>query len=278
MPKISSRVLRRMIIAGTFLAIFSFTGLGLKRAITPAPSCTDGVMNGQEEGIDCGLFACSNYCEPNLDPPKVISTKLIETGQSDYDFIAEIENPHLQFGASEVVYEVALYDQGGAELLKDEGIFYMLPGQKKFLILTHLTSEKNINKIDFRIKSAKWQKLESGGLNLLVKNQKYSGSLSQSTLEAIILNDSDFDFEIVNIDVILYNSEGEIIAVNRSDIRTFTAGSERGFVVKWPFRIKGEVSRFEILPSTNLFENSNFIKRYGSGIEKFQEYLDERIF
>lgn len=272
--KLSPRVLRRIIIAAVFLTVFSLTGLGLQRVVTPVPTCTDGIMNGEEEGVDCGLSACGKYCESDLDPPRVISTKLIKAGDRDYDFVARIENPHLQFGASEVEYELTLFNGNDAELSKEEGIFYILPSQTKYLILANLTTEKNVQRIDFKIKSATWEKIESlEGMNLIVKAQKYINLSGGGTaLDANILNDSDFDFEMVDIDVVAYNSSGEVVAVNRSDIRTFLARTERAFRVVWPFKINGSVDKIEIYQSTNLFENSNFIKAYGSGIHKFQQY------
>jgi len=273
--KLSPRLLRQIIIAVIFLTVFFLFGYGTKKLTETPPSCTDGIKNGEEEGVDCGLFACQNYCEPDLDPPKVVLTKLIKTGEGDYDFVAEIENPHAQFGASEVVYELTLFNGDGKELIKEEGMFYILPGQTKYLVPTHLTTEEKVQKVDFKIKSAVWHKLDSlEGINFIIRGQEYNtlGNSITSTLSATIFNDSDFDFEVVNIDVLLYNSQDEVIGVNRSDIRTFLARTERGFTVAWPFKIDGNVSRAEIHSSTNLFESANFIKRYGSSLEKFQEY------
>lgn len=272
---LSSRLLRRLVIAIVFLVVFGLTGFGLRQITTPAPSCTDGVMNGEEEGIDCGLFACGTYCQPDLDPPQVVLTKLIQASENDYDFVAEIKNPHQQFGASEVEYELVLFNGNGNELSKEGGVFYILPGQTKYLILTHITTEKDVTKIDFNIKSAIWQRIDSlEGLNLIVRNQKYTNfdGSSGSFLNAVILNDSDFDFEMIEVDVLLFNSKEDIIGVNKSDIRTFLSRTERSFRVSWPFRINGHVERIEVKPSTNLFKNSNFIKTYGSEVEKFQEY------
>lgn len=272
--RLSLRSVRRIIIGLIFLAVFALTGFGIKTVVTPTPTCTDGVMNGEEEGIDCGLFACNKYCEPDLAPPKVLSTKLIQAGKGDYDFVAEIENPHRQFGASEVHYELILLNDSGNELLKREGVFYILPGQTKFLILPFLTTQNNVANIELKIKSAKWQRIDSlEGMNLVVRNERFiSNSNGGGSVNAVIFNDSDFDFDMIDIDVILYDHKKEIIGVNKSNIRTFVARSERAFQVVWPFPIQGSISKIDVRPSTNLFENSNFIKAYGSEVEKFQNY------
>lgn len=275
MPKLSSRLIRRIVIAIVFLATFILLGYGTKQFTTAPPTCTDLIMNGQEEGVDCGLSACGKYCEPDLDPPVVKSTKLIKAGKGDYDFVAEIENPNNDFGASEVEYELTLFNGDNTELLQRGGVFYILPGRTKYLILPALTTENAVSRIDFKILSARWQKIESlEGMNFAVRRDKYTIAKNglSSTLEAVIFNDSDFDFNTVDVDIVLRDEKGDIIAVNRTDIRTLVSRTERGFMVTWPFRIGSEVAKIETIPTTNLFENLNFIKRYGSGIEKFQNY------
>ncbi len=273
MPRLSPRVLRRVIIAVVFLAVFTLLGYGTKKLTTAPPTCTDGIMNGNEEGIDCGLYACQNYCEPNLDPPKVVSTKLIKAGDKDYDFVGEILNPHTDFGASEVTYELRLLASDKSELFKKSDVFYILPGQTKYLILPFLTTAQGVDSIEFNITSAKWQRLDSlEGMNLVVRREQYTPSSGESSLQAVIFNDSDFDFDTVYIDVVLRNSKGDIIAVNRSELNTFLARTERSFKVVWPFPIVGGADKIEIVPTTDLFKNSNFIKSYGSAIQKFQKY------
>lgn len=276
-----SRSIRRIFIVIIFLAILGLGWWFFQWLNKPIISCTDKIKNGQEEGVDCGVLACGLECPIELGSPQVISTKLIPSssagsaGQQDYDFVAEIKNPHTDFGASEVAYELILFNGSGQELLRKEGIFYILPNQTKFLVLPFLTTEKNVSDIDFKIKSAVWQKVDSmNGVNLTTLRQNYTilENGNSSALEAVVLNDSDFDFDTIDIDIVLRNQNGSIIAINKSEINTLLAHTERGFRVVWPFPITENVLETEIMPSTNLFDNSNFIKRYGSGFEQFQRY------
>ena len=272
---IFSRSIRRFFIAIIFLVIFSLIGFGLKKVLTPVSTCTDGIQNGQEEGADCGLVACGKECEPELAPLRVVSTALIQAGERDYDFIVEVANPNKEFGASEVAYELILFNGDNTILSKREGFFYILSNQTKFVILPFLTAERNVSKRDFKIKSVKWQEINLlEDINFIIRGENYSvldGGAS-SVLEAGGLNNSDFDFETVDIDIVLRDSRGEILSVNKSEIRTFLAHTERHFKANWPFTLGGQVVKVEIFPSTNLFKNSNFLKRYGSEVEKFQQY------
>jgi len=275
MPKLSPRVVRRAVILMVFLAVFFLFGYGTKKLTETPPSCTDGIKNGEEEGVDCGLFACNNYCEPDLAAPTIVQTKLIEAGKGDYDFVAEILNPHPNFGASEVSYDLIFQNDAGEEVLSRSGVFYILPGQTKFLILPSLTTENNVKSIEFKVLTAKWQRADFlEGMNFTTKNVKYVKSSDgvSSYLEGIISNNSDIDFNLVDIDVILYNSRGQIIGVNKTDVRTLSSGSERYFMVKWPFALGDNVAKYVVNISTNLFLDLNYIKRYGSTPERFQEY------
>jgi len=272
----NGRVQKQVIIGLIFILILGGVGYGVfDKLFLIEATCFDQVQNGKEEGVDCGTLACGKVCEEPVKPLQVSGEKLLRIGPGDYDFVAEIVNPHNDFGAPEVEYELTLFNGGDSELLKESGVFYILPGQTKYLILPALTTENAVSRIDFKITSAHWQKIESlEGMSFAVRRDKYTiapNGLS-STLEAVIFNDSDFDFNRVDADILLRDLSGEIIAVNRTDIRTFTARTERGFIVTWPFGISREVAKIETIPTTNLFENLNFIKRYGSGIEKFQQY------
>lgn len=269
------RFTKRIVIAVIVLAVLGLGGYWLKKAATPAPTCADKIKNGQEEGIDCGLIACNVSCEEEIASPQVKSGKFMKVGKNDYDFVAQIANPHDQYGASEVNYELIFFDQNDAEALKKEGIFYLLPAQETFLVLTSLNTEENIQRFDLRIKSAKWQKLESSEeINLAVKREKLSVSPDglSNILEAVVFNGSDFDFGEVDIQVLILGAGDDIVAVNKTMVRTLVAGTERYFKVVWSFPISGRAAKIEIRTTTNLFENANFVKRYGSPVEKFQKY------
>src|SRR3989344_800500 len=157
--------------------------------------------------------------------------------------------------------------QTSVKVLKiGEGDFYILPGQTKYLILR---SNSEVTETQLNIKNAEWEKLNlfnSQDVKFIVKNTLFKGS----ELEAIVFNDSDFDFDTVDVAVMLYDEQGNVVGVNSTVVNTLLSRTERYFKVIWPQPITG-VSRTEVEVSTNLFKNSNFIKRYGTQ-EKFQEY------
>ena len=259
------RAIKQLIIGLVFVLILGGIGYGIYSNLAPKVSCTDGIQNGQEEGLDCGILACGKACEPVILPISIISSQFFKTGQEDYDFVAQIYNPNTSYGASRVEYSVAAFNY--------RGFTYILPGQTKWLVLTALKSSTEVGELDLVINNAQWEKLNmpDNTISFVLRRKDYYPVQKGTELDGVMYNDSTYDFDKIDVAVILFNDTGSVVGVNKTDIRTFVSNSERGFKVIWPFTLPGNVVRQDVEASTNLFENSNFIKSYGSQ-EKFQKF------
>lgn len=233
-------------------------------------TCFDNVKNGKEEGLDCGTLACGKACEPAIMPINIVSSQFLKVGEGDYDFVAQLSNPNVSYGASRIEYSLG----------STSGSSYILPGQTKWLVLTSLKIIDGIDNVQLVIKNAQWEKLNmpDNAVNLMLRSKDYHpvqkglpAGEAGTELKGVLYNDSNYDFDKIDVAVVLFDDLGNIVGVNKTDIRTFISKSERGFNVVWPFVLSGNAVRQEIEASTNLFENSNFIKSYGTQ-EKFQKF------
>lgn len=259
----NGRLPKQLIIGLIYLLIFSGIGYGIYYGLTPKISCTDGIMNGKEEGLDCGILACGKACEPVIMPINIISSQFLPTGQGDYDFAAQIFNSNTSYGSSRVEYTLG----------SNSGFFYILPGQTKWLVLTALKISEGIGGLKLVINNAQWEKLNmpDNTINFVLRRKDYHSIQNGTELNAVLYNNSNYDFDKIDVVVILLDDADNIVGVSKTDIRTFLSKSERGFNVTWPFALPGSVARQDVEALTNLFENSNFIKSYGSQ-EKFQKF------
>jgi len=224
----------------------------------------------------------------SVSPLLVPSQKLLKVRDRDYDFLVEIKNPNFDFGAAEVFYELSLFEGGTLNVPNGPaerdagkpatitGSISLLPGQSRFEIVSPIRTEAEISRAEFKIISVTWERLkEFIPQNLFsLKNQGYSllpQSQGFSRLSGTLFNSSNFDFDRVDVFVVLYGSDGDILAGNKTDIRTMLAKTERFFEVKWPVSFKGEVSRIEVSAHTDIFKNSNFLKEHGTE-ERFQNF------
>ena len=82
-----------------FLAILSFT------IFYKTPSCTDGIQNQGETGIDCG-GPCPYLCTSQELPPTVLFTKTVSNGAGRTDVIASVENQNQTAAAIGVPYVI----------------------------------------------------------------------------------------------------------------------------------------------------------------------------
>lgn len=275
------RVQKQLIIGIVFVFILSLIGYGIYYSLASKISCTDSIKNGQEEGVDCGILACGVACPVPVQALQIKSIQSIFVPDTDLtsDVAIQIYNPNTEYGVASGVYDLVVRDQSGIEIDRLPGRqFYILPGQTKYLILT-VVRGLALGEESVEIKSVQWQKLNmpDNAVNFVLRRKDYHPTTkglpageAGTELNGVLFNDSNFDFDKVDVAVILFNDTGAVIGVNKTDIRTFVSKSERGFNVVWPFALDGNAVRQDIEVSTNLFENSNFIKSYGTQ-EKFQK-------
>jgi len=253
-----SRVTKQIFVALIFLIIIGGLGFfGYRGANPPKPTPTPN---------------------PTANIKIVIAyEKLINVKNNDYDFVAKVTNPSSVYGSGDVEYDLNFYDSTGAVVSTKSGSFYILPGETKYVVETPLRFSQLISSAHLQIKSVDWQKLNSAtdqSILFLDRNVGFSlvnqpgvfGKVSGS-----ITNSSNYDFAKADVNIILFDQENNIIAVSRTDIRSFLAKTNRGFEVAWPDAFNGQVGQAFAKTSTNVFQDSNFLRDYG-GQERFQEF------
>lgn len=254
----SQRRNKQILIAVIFFLILGGIGFGIYRSLvsnlpTPTPNPTI-----------------------NLLPVQIVSTKLLNIENNDYDLLIKVNNPNTGYGSPDVEYLMNFYDFTGKIISSKTGNFYILPGQTKYVIEPLLKFQSAINRAEFKIKSVDWQKLEplaATGASLVSKNVSYS-QISQPGVFAKVggevLNNSDLDLNRIDVAVVVLGADQEPIAVSKTNISTFLARTIRGFEVTWFTPFVGQMNRIDVEANANVFENSNFLRIYG-GQEKFKQ-------
>ena len=269
------RLWKQLTIGLIFVLLLGGIGYGVfDKFFLIEATCFDQIQNGKEDGVDCGTLACGIVCQEPVKPLQVSGEKLFRIGAGDYDFMAKIVNSNVSHGSSEISYSVVLAGSG-----TKSDTTYILPGQTKYVVLTSLRTdsdlpagEAGVSSVGLKVNSVQWEKLNmpAGEVNLINRRGDFLNSASGSSFEGVVFNDSNYDFDSIDISIILFDASNSVVGVNRTEIRTLLSKTERSFKVVWPFPLAGVV-RTDVQVSTNLFENSNFIKNYGTQ-ERFQEF------
>lgn len=267
-----SRRTKQLIVSIIFLVIFVAIGYGIYSFVTPNPTCFDGIKNGKEEGVDCGTIAGCAVCIPEILPLSVQWQKLLPAGTGEYDFVALINNPNTAYGASRIDYEISA--TGMAQPIRN--FFYIAPGQTKYLIYPSIGAD-NLGDANLKIVQANWagiKNLSSEKIDFIIQRKDYkiinTGGI-YSQVEGIIVNDSDYDFNKVDVSVVLFDADNNVIGTAKTNIQTLPSKDSRYYKVFWPTVFSGDVSRVDVEATTNIFDNSNFLKTYGTE-ERFQKF------
>ena len=258
-----SRVLKQIIIGGAHVVIVGVVVFWSYNS-SYGPSCQAGVQNGREEGIDCGTIACGAACASPVQAIQVQSVQLVSTPAGDHDLAMQFYNPNTDYGVATGTYQLTI-----GTLVSTHG-FYMLPGQTKDLVLTSLKGVADGVLANVVMKDIQWEKVTGdASVPLTSFNERYLVSGSQTTFESTILNNSDFDFDSVDISIIVSDSSGKVLATNTTSIQTLLSHTQRYVKVSWPFALPVD-ARVSVEVGTNVFDNANYIKTHGTQ-EKFQQ-------
>jgi hypothetical protein len=265
------RVLKQIVIGVIFLLLVISVIGGVYYLVTPKPNCFDGIKNGQEEGLDCGVV-CNKMCLPRVLELKITDSKIIEVQEGDYDYIFKVYNPNTVYGANHVDFEVKFLDGTNSEIAKKSDGFYVMPGQTKYVIVQAISSSGTPIKGEVKIKSGQWTTVTDFlNVSLPLRNQETLVEPGFSEFKGVIQNNSDFDFDFVEVrSVVVEQSSGAILAVSKTNLRTLLSKTEREFEASWPFVLDFSKVRVDVEADTNLMQNSNFLRRYGGSPDRFQ--------
>jgi len=161
------------------------------------------------------------------------------------DYAIKIFNPNNSFGASVIKYSMD----------SQKGKTYALPLEKKYIIIVN--EKKGLEEENFSIGEIIWVRISnSESENLIAQNKQYSGD-EKSAVSATISNESDYDFLKVDIDVILYNTNDDPIAVSYSQLDNVLSHEKRFFETMWPQRLNDNVSNVYFQVSSNIMDEEN---------------------
>lgn len=260
-----SRTQKQVLIGGIYIVVALLIGGGIIYA-KYRPTCNDGKKDGQEEGVDCGTLACGKACEAPiqaLQPDPVPS--MVGSLNGDWDGYVKIYNPNANYGVADATYQLFIGGEPGPITH-----FYMLPGQTKLVVFTAVKVLGG-PAVEGAIKSVEWEKVSSRVDNpFLVTRETYTSGVANTTYEAVINNNSNFDFDTVDVGVVVFNSAGTLIATSTTNLQTVLSHTDRSIKVSWPFPLPAD-SHVQIEVGTNLLNNANFLKTNGTQ-EKFQQY------
>ena len=127
MPRIGKQIVYGV---GFFIVVAGMLAAVFKPVLTPAPSCTDGRLNQDEEEIDCGGTSCMACAIKRLEPIRTGSVRVFVSGSSTA-LVAELTNPNAEYGISRIGYSFVVRSPEGVVQTIASGVERLGPGERR---------------------------------------------------------------------------------------------------------------------------------------------------
>ena len=124
----------------------------------PAPSCTDGVRNQNETGIDCGgsCILCAAKQLSSLEvfeEPRAFS---LTSGRTV--LMGQVANPNATFGADQFSYEFVVYGAAGAVAERIAGVSRLYPFETRYVSAFSVeTASAKIGTVSLEVSAPRWR-------------------------------------------------------------------------------------------------------------------------
>ena len=233
-------------VVAAFIAILSIATL------YKSPTCTDGVENQGEAGIDCG-GPCSFLCAELQQPPTVLFTKAFTDSTTGRTVVvASIENKNNTSAAKNVPYHAILYGPNRTLIQSVAGTIDLPPGATATVFVPNIISGKqtvvsaflNIDAI-----SINWftmtvdPRIVPG-----VSNTIQGGTTDAPRIEAILANGSTATLTNVKTVVLVRDSSREVIAASQTIVPVIHPQGTASAIFTWNSAFQGMPASIEIVP------------------------------
>lgn len=237
-----------LVIAG--IAIYSFLHFFYK-----APTCFDGIQNGNEAGVDCG-GSCNRLCQSAFLPPRIEwgGAKLEKLADGLYNAAAYVVNPNINGGAVRVPYKMSLYDEKGLLIVDRFGEMTLYPRRNSIAFQTAIdTAQRVPTKATFEFTAAPvWYKAVDNLEGITVIDKKYKEDENGSSLEVILENKNLLAYENMLVGVVLYDGNGNTVGFSQTRLDILPGRNGREIApYTWPIGRNGKVTSIEVLPIIN---------------------------
>lgn len=218
------------IAAGIVVLFAALLGLVWYVFIYEPPSCSDGIMNQDERGVDCD-GSCALMCTPaRVDADW---TRAVKTVEGIYHGVSLIKNPLTNASATGLKYTMSLYDTGNILVAERRGTFDLEPGETRVLFESNIiTGERIPVRAFLRIDGGIWQRATPSERPIKVIPGVVDEELR--TFTASLENTTPYRQQEVIADALLYDEKGILVTASETMIPILEPRARQDIVFTWP--------------------------------------------
>ncbi len=215
-------------------------------------TCFDGKQNQNEAGVDCGGL-CQRACSKEVvEQPIVLWSRAFPIANGKFNLIAYLQNPNINYISDNFNYTFNVFDEKNVLIGAREGIANA-SRDKNFVIFEQSfdAGQRKIGKVTFEIDSkVVWQKVgpETQKNKFSIYNEPITEIAGTPTLSSTITNKTGVTQSNFYVVAIVYDVEGNAMAVSRTIVDQLLPNGKTTVVFTWPQLADLKYSSVEILP------------------------------
>lgn len=200
-----------------------------------------------------------NYQEEPKLPLEIIERKIFPLESNTYSGYIRIKNPNSGWGVPGQSYNVEFKNSSGASVLATSGQAFILPASEKIIVFPRFKSDTVPIQLNFTLGETDFIRAPTlPTLNLVIQRRSLDLQVNQTMVNAVIANDTPFKISRVDLPVLLFDNNNQVIGVNYTNINDLSSAETRSFQYVWYNRINN-VARIEIIPEINIFNRDIFL-------------------
>ncbi len=248
---------RKLQYIGGFLFIFLvILSIFIYPIITKKPTCSDGIKNGDETGIDCG-GSCSVMCQESSSSPLILWSRAFHVVGSTYNLVAFVENQNVNSAVSNMPYEFRVYDVNNRLIGRRQGSTF-IPPNKQFAVFeaSFEAGQAEVKSVTFEFTGPYvWFKKEPtlNTIQLYVDNIIMGEDKNNPSLTARVKNESVHDLPTFDAVAILYDKDGNAINASRTYRDGILSNTNLPLTFTWPERLPSDPVTEDVLIGINPF-------------------------
>lgn len=216
-----------------------------------APTCSDGILNQDEDGIDCG-GSCRYLCVMSVEPATVLFTQALDNGEGRTDVIALVENKNHGIAAEDVPYTITIYGYDQSLVHSASGKIDLPPGETVPVFLPGVASGHAAVGTAFLTINAnevKWYALpQDPRIVPRVSNVTLGGTVGNPRVTAILAN-LDVRPMVKTLAVaVVRDASGNAIAASQTILAAIPPQGEATAIFTWNTAFDGVPVSIQVLP------------------------------
>jgi hypothetical protein len=243
---------RRLLILGTIGVVVLIVLIAIfYKTFTVAPTCSDGIQNQGEQGIDCG-GPCPYLCTALEQTPVVEFTQALQTPAGLTDVIAYIQNPNLYAYTLSVPYTLSLYSSENTLAAPTmSGTIALPPGAIVPVFIPNISSGKSgVTSAFLTIDPSviQWQSGRDTRIIPTVSNTVLTGSTAIPRITSMLTNPSTTPLSNIKVVVAVFNASGNVIAASQTVVPSIPAQGSATATFTWNTPFPARATRIDVIP------------------------------